>query len=87
MPTLATTQLSSKGQVVIPEQIRKKLKLKTGSKFVVVGEKGTVVLKEITPPAMAEFDSLITEARKQARTAGLKRGDITLALKKVRTKR
>jgi len=87
MPTLATTQLSSKGQVVIPKQIRKKLKLKTGSKFVVVGEKGIVVLKEITPPAMAEFDSLITEARKQARTAGLKRGDITQAIKKVRTKR
>lgn len=87
MSTLATTQLSSKGQVVIPEQIRKKLKLKTGSKFVVVGEKGIVVLKEITPPAMAEFDNLIAEARKQARTAGLKRVDITQAIKKVRMKR
>lgn len=87
MSNLATTQLSSKGQVVIPEQIRKKLKLKTGSKFVVVGEMGTVVLKEITPPAMDEFDSLVTEARKQARTAGLKRGDISQAIKKVRAKR
>ncbi len=87
MSPLATTHLSSKGQVVIPEQIRKKLNLKTVSKFVVVGEKNTVVLKEITTTAINEFDSLITEARKQARTAGLKRGDISQAIKKVRTKR
>ena len=86
MSNLPTTQLSSKGHVVIPEPIRKKLKLKTGSKFVVVGEKGTVVLKEIAPPTMSEFDSLISEARKQARKVGLKRGDITQAIKSARTR-
>ena len=39
MAALATTKMSSKGQVVIPEEIRKRLGLKAGSQFVVVGDK------------------------------------------------
>jgi len=37
METLATTRMSSKGQIVIPEELRKRLNLKTGAQFVVVG--------------------------------------------------
>ena len=39
MRSVATTKLSSKGQVVIPEEIRVRLGLKTGAEFVVVGER------------------------------------------------
>ena len=84
MASLATTKMSSKGQVVIPEEIRKRLGFKTGSQFVVVGEKDTVILKAISPPSMKEFDALMSEARRQARRAGMKRSDITAAIKKVR---
>ena len=38
MASIATTKLSSKGQVVIPEEIRKQLGLKEGDQFVVVGQ-------------------------------------------------
>ena len=38
MQTLATTRMSSKGQVVIPEDVRGRLGLKEGVQFVVVGE-------------------------------------------------
>ena len=37
MKTLATTKLSSKGQVVIPEEIRNRLGLETGAQFVASG--------------------------------------------------
>ncbi|MCH7860015.1 MAG: AbrB/MazE/SpoVT family DNA-binding domain-containing protein [Candidatus Marinimicrobia bacterium] len=80
MATAATTKMSSKGQVVIPEEIRKRLRLKTGDRFVVLGEKDTVILKTITPPSMAEFDELIAEARRQAREAGLKQSDVLAAV-------
>ena len=86
MPNLATTKMSSKGQVVIPEDIRKRLGLKAGAQFVVVGDKDVVILKAISPPSMEEFDALISEARKQARKAGLKRSEITAAIAKARNK-
>ena len=85
MTTLATTKMSSKGQVVIPENIRKRLGFKAGSQFVVVGENDVVILKAISSPSMEEFDALITEARKQARQAGMKRSDIAAAIAKVRS--
>lgn len=84
MKTNATTKMSSKGQVVIPEEVRNALGLKAGSKFVVVGEGDVVILKRITPPSMSEYDDLIAEARRQARQAGMKRSDIAAAIKAVR---
>jgi AbrB family looped-hinge helix DNA binding protein len=84
MANLATTKMSSKGQIVIPEDIRKRLNLKAGAQFVVVGENDVVILKAISPPAMNEFDTLITEARRQGEEAGLKQSDITAAIAKVR---
>ena len=84
MAKLATTRLSSKGQVVIPEDVRLRLGLKPGAQFVVVGEGDVVILKIISPPSMKEFEALVTKARSQARQAGLKRADIAAAIKKVR---
>lgn len=84
MAPLATTKMSSKGQVVIPENIRKRLRLKTGAQFVVVGQKDVVILKTIAQPSMNEFDQLVSDARKQARKAGMKKSDITSAIQRVR---
>lgn len=84
MTPLATTKMSSKGQIVIPEDIRERLGLKSGAQFVVVGEKDVVILKTITQPSMSEFDQLISEARKQAKKAGMKKSDITAAIQQVR---
>lgn len=84
MDTLATTRMSSKGQIVIPEAIRKRLNLQPGTQFIVVGEDDVVILKAITAPDMESFDELIQEARQQARKAGLKRKDIFDAVSKAR---
>ena len=84
MASIATTKMSSKGQVVIPEEIRNSLKLKTGAQFIVVGDNNVVILKNITPPAIEEFDELITKARKTAQQAGLKKLDIKEAIIKIR---
>ena len=85
MASIATTKLSSKGQVVISEEIRKQLGLKEGDQFVVVGQDDAVILKSIKKPVLNEFDSLIDKARRQARDARLKRSDIGKAIAKVRT--
>ena len=86
MSTLATTKLSSKGQVVIPEDVRDQLGLKNGDQFVVMAEKDVVILKVISQPEMTEFTSLIKRARKQAKAAGLKKVDVKKAISEVRKK-
>ena len=87
MDTLATTRMSSKGQVVIPEAIRKQLNLTEGAQFIVVGEGDVVVLKMITTPNMDAFDGLIQQARQQAEAARLERADIAKAVSKARAKK
>lgn len=84
MANFATTKMSSRGQVVIPEDIRKRLNLSVGSQFVVVGEKDVVIFKSISQPSMDEFDKLIARARKQAKDEGLKRSDVYAAIAKAR---
>jgi AbrB family looped-hinge helix DNA binding protein len=87
MQVLATTKMSSKGQVVIPEDIRNRLGLETGAQFVVVGDNDVVIFKTIQKPSMSEFDNLVKQARKQAKTSGMKRADIKKAVSRVRGKR
>lgn len=87
MSSLSTTKMSSKGQVVIPEEIRKKLKLKPGAQFVVIGDKDVVIFKTISPPSIEEFDKLIADARKQAKQAGMKKSDIKTAINKIRAQK
>ena len=86
MNTLATARMSSKGQIVIPEAVRNKLGLTTGSQFVVVGENDVVIMKTITQPSMRDFDTLIRKARKQAKSAGMTKSDISRAIAVVRGK-
>ena len=80
----STTRMSSKGQVVIPEDIRKKLGLRPGARFVVLGKGDVVVLKAISAPSMGDFEDLIAEARRQARRVGMTRADVTSAVRRVR---
>lgn len=86
LSAISTTKMSSKGQVVIPEQIRAQLDLEAGSRFVVVEDEDVVILKRITAPTPGEFDGLIKQARAQARAAGLKKSDIDNAVKEARNK-
>ena len=87
MGSVSTTKMSSKGQVVIPEDVRRRLQLAAGTQFVVLGEDDVVILKMIRPPAMDEFNRLVKKARTQARAAGLRRSDVAAAVKHVRKRR
>ena len=80
----ATTKMSSRGQVVIPESIRTEMGLEAGSRFVVMWHDDVVMLKVITPPSLEEFNAVQKRLQKAAKKAGLKRKDIDKAVIKVR---
>lgn len=84
MSETATTTLSSKGQVVIPEEIRARLGLEPGAQFIVLGDKDVVIFKLLHPPATQDFAALVREARRAAKRSGMRRDDIAKAITKAR---
>ena len=84
MAAYATTRLSSKGQVVIPEEVRNDLGLTEGDQFVVIGRGDAVILKVITPPKLEDFQKLLSQARVEAKKAGIRRADLKSAIARVR---
>ena len=87
MNSAATTRMSSKGQVVIPGEVRERLGLEPGDRFVVVGEKDVVILKTIRTPSMKDFRPLIRTARRQAKEAGMKHSDVSKAVARARSRK
>jgi AbrB family looped-hinge helix DNA binding protein len=84
MAAFATAKLSSKGQIVIPEEVRINMGLKEGTQFVVIGEGDTVILRMITPPSQEEMRHLLAESKAYAKKVGLKKADVGKAIKKAR---
>ena len=83
--SLSTTKMTSKGQVVIPEEIRSQLHLEAGTRFLVIGEKDYVIFKTLTEPSREEFSDLLEKVSVQSRKAGLQESDIVDAIQRVRS--
>jgi len=84
MKKVLMTNMSSKGQVVIPSEFRKTLGLTTGSALAVFTDGATLLLKPVELPEADAFESLLKESRKAAKSAGLKKSELSKAIKKVR---
>lgn len=70
------TKMSSKGQVVIPMHLRKRLNAREGTLFAVVGTSDSLMLKKVSTPSR---DELLGSIRGMAREAAsiLKSGGMT----------
>lgn len=79
--------VSTKGQVVIPGSIRKKLGISSGSKLMVLTDGENVLMKPIVPPRLEAFRELAEESRKAAKSAGLTPDDVSAAIAEVRNAR
>lgn len=80
----STTKLSTRGQVVIPEEIRNRLGLEPGHQFVVIGEGDVVVLKSVQAPKLEELKSLLDKVQEAAKAAGVTPEDVERAIQEVR---
>ena len=88
---IETIKMSSKGQVVIPQNIRNDLKAKEGTVFAVVGNSDTVILKKIATPSKEELirdlRNIAKEGRKRAEKLGIKEEDVPNLVHKARKAR
>ena len=63
MESVEVTTISSRGQIVIPQGVRDRLRLQEGEKFVVIGEGDTIILKNLEMPSFKGFDKLLEKTR------------------------
>ena len=85
MATIAA--MSSRGQIVLPIAICRKLGLGEGTQFLVVTDNENILLKPVKDPSLDEFYSLIEQARKTAAQLGLTEDEINAEIKSMRAEK
>jgi len=82
---LELTRLSEKGQVVIPTEVRRKMGLKEGTRFLVIGLEDIIVLRRLQlSEEKLRLKKLLAEARFSAKTHGLSEKEIERLVRLVR---
>ena len=85
---IETIKMSSKGQIVIPQNIRNGMHAAEGTMFAVVGSDDTIILKKIQTPSKEEIlkklKVMAKEGRKRAEKLGIKEKDILDLIHKAR---
>lgn len=84
MNDIQVTSMTTKGDVVIPSEIRGKLNITSGSKFVVLTNGKNILLKPIEKPKMEIFKDLINKSKKVAKESGYTKNDIQKLKKQAR---
>lgn len=71
------TRLSEKGQIVIPNGMRKRMNLKEGTRFVVLGLDDTIVLRKVeVSEERIRLKKLLAESRRRAEKVGFSEKEI-----------
>jgi bifunctional DNA-binding transcriptional regulator/antitoxin component of YhaV-PrlF toxin-antitoxin module len=88
MSDVELTHMTSKGQVVIPSDIRAEVSAGQGTVFAVFGSGDTILLKKINKPTKEEikkgWTKLVKESGKKARALGIKERDVPRIIEKGR---
>ncbi len=85
-----TTKMSSKGQIVIPQDIREDIEATEGTIFAVTHNKDTIILKKMEKPSkefiLKEIEKMAKENRKYLESKGFTEKDVMEKILKSRGK-
>jgi AbrB family looped-hinge helix DNA binding protein len=84
MATFDITSLSSKGQIVIPNSMRKEMGIVPGVKLIVFTDGSNLLLKPVQTPNLENFHKLIKESREFVKKNKIKSSDVGKVIKQVR---
>ncbi len=79
--------MSSKGQLVIPAKMRKKLGIENGDKLAAYAAGNVIMLKPIRMPTENDFLKNMDEAQAWAASVGYQESDINGIIKEVRQRK
>ncbi|MFT4249914.1 MAG: AbrB/MazE/SpoVT family DNA-binding domain-containing protein [Candidatus Woesearchaeota archaeon] len=85
------TKMTSKGQVVIPQEIRRKAEIQEGERFFVYQDKDAIVLRKTTTLESAksidEFERVFSSLWKTAAKKNVSQKDVEQEIQEVRVNR
>ncbi len=83
---MATTTISSKGQLVIPQSIRDELGINEGDSFIVQAKDDVILLRKLEdlPPKARKTVEMLQEAWKEIESGKFTKTDADTFLKRVR---
>ena len=79
--------VSSKGQISIPLEIRKKMSIARGDKIAIYASGDVIMLKPIKIPSEDDFEQLLDEAQEWAASVGYTEEDVNDIIKSVRAEK
>lgn len=81
-------KMSSKGQIVIPQEIRAEINASEGTIFAAVCGRDSIVLKKVATPSkedlISELQIIAKEGKKRLELKGIKESDIPNIVEKAR---
>ena len=82
--TVEVVTVSSKGQIVLPADIRNKLDIKAGDRLAAFASDDCVMLKIIKLPSIEDFKKELNKLNDWAEEVGYVEGDVNKIIKDVR---
>ena len=79
--------VSSKGQIALPAEMRKRMSINQGDKFAVYDAGDTIMLKRLSVPTEEEFKQWLEEASDWATSTGLKAAQVSDIIKEYRAEK
>ena len=76
--------VSSKGQIVLPVEIRKNLSINSGDKLAIFVSDDIIMLKVVKIPTIEDFKIKLDEAAGWAKQVGYKESDVNKTIKSKR---
>ena len=73
---VSITKISSKGQIVIPSEIRERLKLNEGNLFIVSDNEESILLKKMELPKIKTWEDAVKPFRTAAAKSNFTKGDL-----------
>jgi AbrB family looped-hinge helix DNA binding protein len=84
---VSITRMSSKGQVVIPQDIREKLRVEEGNLFIVIQQDDSICMKKIEMPKITPWEEATKPFREAARKSGFTKEDLDRLIEESKIKK
>lgn len=84
---VSITRISSKGQVVIPQEIREKLQVEEGGLLVVTQQGDSICMKKIEMPKIKSWEEATKPFREAAKKSGFTKDDLDIIVEESKTKK